>query len=101
MSAVRAGKQSSVWHTLHGGCPHIPSVPKARAAAGGRCQMPRCMVSSPWKPQASNMNPAVQTTGYFVLHFLLSPQGGSSRHMNQDLPEKWFLKRSAPGGIWI
>lgn len=36
MSEVRAGKQPSVWRTLHGGCPLIPSVPKARAAAGGR-----------------------------------------------------------------
>lgn len=99
MSAVRPGKQPSVWHTLHGGCPHILSVPKARAAAGGRCQMPTCTVSSPWRPQASNMNPTVQTTGYFVLHFLLSPQGGSCGHLSQDLLEKWFLKRSAPGGI--
>ena len=34
-----------------------------------------------------------------LLHFLLSPQGGSCGHLSQDLLEKWFLKRSAPGGI--
>lgn len=64
------------------------------------CQTPSCTVSSPRRPQASDIIPAALTTGYSALHFLSSPQEGSSGHLSQSLPERWFLKMSALEGIW-